>query len=271
VIEKQNHYYAIANESWVSYDEYREFMDSHNLEYKAVDLNLVNNDNIEQTIRVDENHVSPEKLRDLCWDELERSGVNTKLNTKIGCLTDVQGYSEIVIATYAHINSILPEGHNLRRKYKFEICEVPIVSLPTRYQDNNIIIVYGPFMSADHWGCSDYFAMGDYHNMRHHSNTGYIPEIPQRYRGLINNGIIENPSISNFDQFRQLGKEYIPGAENANHIGSLFTVRTILPDVEDTDARPTMVDHSSGVTTIFGGKLATSVATAEKVVDIMNK
>jgi glycine/D-amino acid oxidase-like deaminating enzyme len=270
VIEDENHYYAIAEDSWVSYDEYSEFMESHSLEYEAVDLDLVNNDNIEQTICVNENHVSPEKLRELCWAELDRSGVNTELNVEIASLAEVRDYDEVVIATYAHMNSILPEGHDLRRRYKFEICEVPIISLPANYQGNNIIVVYGPFMSTDHWGSTDYFAMGDYHNMRHFSSTGYLPEIPEKYHDFINNGVIEDPDISNFDQFRQLGKKYIPGVQNAEHIGSLFTIRTILPDVEDTDARPTMVNHSSGVTTIFGGKLATSVATSKKVVNIIH-
>lgn len=270
IIEKEDHYYSIAEDSWVSYDEYSEFMESHGLEYEPVDLKLVNNDNIEQTVYVNENHVSPEKLRELCWSELEHSKVNTELNVAINSLSEVQSYDEIVIATYAHMNSILPEDHNLRRKYKFEICEVPIISLPSKYQGNNIIVVYGPFMSTDHWGSTGYFAMGDYHNMRHYTSTGYLPEIPKKYQGLINNGIIDDPDISNFDEFLQLGKDYIPGVKNADHIGSLFTIRTILPDVEDTDARPTMVNHSSGVTTIFGGKLATSVTTAEEVVDIIN-
>jgi hypothetical protein len=267
VVERDDHYYAIAEDSWVSFDEYVEFMNSHNLDYENVDLDLVNNDTISETIRVNENHVNLEKLRDLCWDELKDMGVSTSLSTEITTLDELDEYDQVVLATYAHINSILPDGHELRQQYKFEICEIPMIELPDKYLGNNIIIVYGPFMSIDPWGETDYFLMGDYHQMRHHTSTGYEPEIPEKYEGLVNNGLIENPSISNFDDFKEHGEQYIPGVGGATYHGSFFTIRTILPDVEDTDARPTIVERSEDIMTVFGGKLATSVNTAEQVVD----
>lgn len=267
VIKDESHYYAIAKESWVSPAEYTDFLDAHDLEYTKCDLDLVNDERIEQTLAVEENHVCPEQLRSLCWDELEKSGVGIELGTHVSGLEELREYDHVVIATYAHINSILPEGHTLRRRYKFEVCEVPIVALPERYLDNNIIVVYGPFMSTDHWGSTDHFAMGDYHHMRHHSTTGYEPDIPKRYASLVNEGLIDDPDFSNFQAFREHGQQYIPGVANAVHIGSLFTIRTILPDVDQTDARPTLVRQAGDVTTVFGGKLATSVQTAKQVVD----
>jgi hypothetical protein len=267
VIETERHYYAIADESWVSPAEYVDFLDAHGLEYTECNLDLVDDERIEQTLAVEENHVCPDRLRSLCWDELEESGVNVELETHVSELGQLGEYDHVVVATYAHSNSILPEGHTLRRRYKFEVCEVPIVALPERYLGNNIIVVYGPFMSTDHWGSTDHFAMGDYHHMRHHSSTGYEPDVPERYASLVNEGLIEDPDISNFPAFREHGQQYIPGVADAAHVGSLFTIRTILPDVEDTDARPTLVRRNGDVTTVFGGKLATSVQTAKHVVN----
>lgn len=266
VLQNEDHYYAIAEDSWVNYDEYAEFMDCHGLEYEPVDLDLVNDDRIEQTVHVNENHVCPEQLRELCWYELEKSGVSTILGTEISSVEDLRDHDHIVIATYASSNSLLPRGHDLRRRYKFEVCEVPVVELPDHYLGNNIIVVYGPFMSTDHWGQTDYFVMGDYHHMRHYTSTGYEPEIPDKFKGLVNTGLVEESSMSNFDAFREHGKKFIPGVADAKHIGSFFTIRTILPNVEDTDARPTLVDHADNVMTILGGKLATSVHTAQEVV-----
>lgn len=271
VITNEDHYYAIAEGSWVDYAEYQSFMEAHGLEFEPVDLGLVNESNIEQTIQVNENHVSPEKLRELCWNEIEDAGVTARLNSEVKSLDELQRFDSVVIATYANINSILPEGHELRRDFKFEVCEVPIVKLPERYLGNNIIVVYGPYMSTDHWGDTDFFAMGDYHNMRHYTSTGYEPEIPDRFRDLVNAGLIEDPQLSNFTEFREHGEDYIPGVADAELVGSLFTIRTILPDVEDTDARPTLVDRSGRVVTVFGGKLATSVDTAQAVVSAIRE
>lgn len=267
VITDEDHYYAIAEESWVNYTEYSSFLDKYDLEYKEVDLDLVNDNRIEQTLRVNENHVDPDTIRKICWRELEAADISVCLNTEIESISAVDSYDHKVIATYANSNSLLPEDHSLRRQYKFEVCEVPVVELPDRYIGNNIIVVYGPFMSVDHWGDSDHFVMGDYHNMRHHTTVGFEPDVPVQYKELINRGIIEDLEVTNFDDFKTLGQKFIPGVVDSTHIGSMFTIRTILPDVEDTDARPTMIRQLNDVTVVFGGKLATSVQMAEKVAE----
>jgi hypothetical protein len=266
IIEDEDHYYAIAEDSKVDYAGYVDFMETHGLEYRPVNLDLVNKNRIEQTIRVNENHVSPVRLRELCWNELEQARVATCLDTEVSSLEEL-AHERVVLATYASSNALLPEGHELRRQYTFEICEVPIIDLPAEYAGNNIIVVYGPFMSTDHWGQTDYFAMGDYHHMRHHSNTGYQPTIPDAYEGLVNTGLVEGAAVSNFDSFKEHGQKFIPGVMNGKHIGSLFTIRTILPDVGETDARPTLVNHAGDIITVFGGKLATSVDTAREVME----
>lgn len=266
VIGDESHYYAIADESRVSYGEYVEFMNRLGLEFETVDLDLVNRDRITEVLEVEENHVDVHVLRELCHEELERNGVVTHLGTEVSSLGELGGYDYVVVATYASNNVLLPEDHELRRRYKFEVCEVPIVEMPDRYLGNNIIVAYGPFMSVDHWGNSDTFVMGDYHHMRHHSNVGYEPEIPERFEGLVNRGPVDAPEISNFDRFRRHGAMYIPGVGDATHVASMYTIRTILPDVGDTDARPTTVDRSGDVLSVFGGKLATAIETGERVV-----
>jgi len=271
VIEEENHYYAVAENSWVSPEEYIDFMDSQGLGYEKVNIDLVDEENIEQTFLVNENHVSLDRIRELCWDELNETDVSLRLGTHVKSLDELENYDYTVIATYSGINSLLPAEHELRQRFKFEICEVPVVQLPDRYTGNNIIVVYGPFMSTDHWGESDLFVMGDYHHMRHHSSTGYTPEIPSEYRDLINKGLINSPNVSNFSDFKVHGQKYIPGVADATHIGSLFTIRTLLPDVEKTDARPTLVNHAGDVMTIFGGKLATSVHTAKEVAELAER
>ena len=73
-----------------------------------------------------------------------------------------------------------------------------------------------------------------------------------------------------FDKFGGLGGRSIPGVKNAEYIGSPFTIRIILPDVEKIDSRPTMVGHSSDMISIFGGKLATSIDISQDVMNIVN-
>jgi hypothetical protein len=267
VLTDRTHYYAIADESWVSPEEYTRFCDELDLAYERVSTDLVDEDTVSEVLQVEENHVDAEVLAEILRERLQSEGVDIELGTEIKTTDELSGYDTVVIATYAHMNELLDEDSSLRREYRFEICELPLVELPTEYHGNNIIIVYGPFMSVDHWGRSDSFLMGDYHNMVHASNVGTAPEIPDPYDSLINRGVITDPQVTNFDDFKSLGQKYISGVAESTHLGSMFTIRTKLPDVEDTDARPTVVEQECDVITVFGGKLATSVETAETVAD----
>jgi hypothetical protein len=198
-------------------------------------------------------------------DRLREHGINVKLNHRVTDLNTTSEYDYSIVATYAHTNSLFEGRPALQRRLRFEVCEIPVVELPARYHGYNIIVVYGPFMSVDHWGKSSQFIMGDYHNMIHAENIGYEPRVPDEYADVINAGLLEDPSLSNFDAFRQTGQQYIPGVAAADYVGSMFTLRTKLPDVEDTDARPSVIKQDGNTISVLGGKLATSVKTAEEV------
>ena len=121
-------------------------------------------------------------------------------------------------------------------------------------------------MSVDPLGKTKNFVLGNVVHAIHSTNIGLIPEIPEKFIPLLNNGIIKNPAISNFDQFIKSSIEFLPSMKNAVHIGSMFTVRTVLPNMNSTDERPTIVRQiSDNVFTIFSGKVTTCVEAAEEV------
>jgi len=65
--------------------------------------------------------------------------------------------------------------------------------------------------------------------------------------------------------------EFIPDITKAKHIGSMFTIRTVLPNLEKTDARPTIVNKiSKNVITIFSGKIGNCLEAANMVANIID-
>jgi hypothetical protein len=265
VITDRTHYYAIAKESWVPPEEYKNFCDQHDLTYEEIETKLVDDERVSTVLEVEENHVDPDKVRSLVREQLHAEGVSLELNHRVTDLAAISDYDYTVVATYAHTNSLFENRPELQRRLRFELCEIPVVNLPARYHGYNIIVVYGPFMSVDHWGQSSQFIMGDYNNMVHAENVGYKPTFPDEYADVINAGLLNNPPMSNFDAFRETGQQYIPGVADADYVGSMFTLRTKLPNVEDTDARPSVVKEDGDIISVLGGKLATSVETAEEV------
>lgn len=272
IIDDVDHYYCIANKnSLTKKSEYLNFCERQSLEYEISELDIIDKSKIDLCVKVKENLFDPIKLRELCWRKLKKNNVNvfTKNNIHVDSL---QTYDYIIIATYANLNSPLNNSNNNPIKCQFELCEKPIVKIPTSLNKKSIVIMDGPFMCIDPYGTTNFSVLGNVKYAIHHSNVGNFPEIPKEFNGLLNNGVIKNPKITNFELFKKSGAEFIPDLKNVEHIGSMYTIRTVLPNVEKTDERPTLVKKiKNNVISIFSGKIGNCVEAANQVKKIIDE
>ena len=178
----------------------------------------------------------------------------------------------VVIATYAGINQLLGDIPEARRSYQFEVCEKPVVQLPARYAGKSLVVMDGPFMCFDPLGTGDRHVLGHVDHAIHASNVGFRPEVPAAVAPLLNRGIVERPAVTNIERFIEAGREFFPEFDQAVHVGSMFTVRAVLPGVEGTDARPTIVRWvNERVITVFSGKIATCIGAAAHVASLVEE
>ena len=88
----------------------------------------------------------------------------------------------------------------------------------------------------------------------------------------LNNGVIHNPHITKIHKFIEAGMEFFEDFDKLEHIGSMFTVRTVLAHRDHDDARPTIVTQENDkVYTIFSGKIGTCVQAANELVEELRK
>ena len=265
------HYYCIAkNNSLVTSSEYIKFMNDNNLNYEELDLDILVDKNIALTVKIDEHLFNPNILKSICWDKLNKYNVNTKFNMDVD-IDDLKEYDYVINATYANLNKLLPL--NQHRDYQFELCEKPVVKLPHKYKNKSIVIMDGPFMCIDPLKGTKYHVMGNVVHAIHRTNIGKFPICESKFQELLNNGIVENPIITNIDKFINAAKEFFIDIEKAEHIGSMFTFRTVLPDMEKDDARPTLIrreDIDMRIFTLFSGKIGTCVDAAKNVIKTIN-
>ena len=93
-------------------------------------------------------------------------------------------------------------------------------------------------------------------------------EFDKKFDELLNKGIVENPSITNIDKFIESAKTFFVDIDKAKHIGSMFTIRTVLPNRDKDDARPTLVENPTDkIFNVFSGKIGTCVSSAEKLME----
>lgn len=263
------YYYCISKEkSLTSADKCSQIWKEYKLEHKQVDLDIVKKDKVERIFEVKENLFDPVKLKEICWAKLKKYNVNVTLN-RAAKQEDLRDYDLTIIATYAMNNFLLKHFPRAQSDYQFELCEKLVLKLGEKFRNKSIVILDGPFMCIDPYGTSDLFLMGNVVHAIHHRNIGKYPEIPQEFVNLLNKGIIKNPPTTNFKKLIESASEFFYGIEAAEHIGSMYIFRTVLPKREHDDARPTLINKvTDNIYSVLSGKIGACVDVAEKALKI---
>jgi hypothetical protein len=266
------HYYAVAKEdSFLNKNQVLRIWDESGLEYQTADLDILNSQSIEGCLRVKESVFDPVKLKEAVWEKMKLHNVNVIVNKK-AAYRELEVYDVIVVATYALNNSLLQSFPDAQRDYQFELIEKLVLDLPQEYKNMSIVINDGPFTCIDPYGSTELALMGNVVHAIHHQNIGKLPVIPSGFISLINSGIVRNPEITHIEKFLNAAERFFPGIKDAaKHIGSMYTIRTVLPYREHDDARPTIVEQiDERVISVFSGKIPTCINAARQVLQLAN-
>jgi hypothetical protein len=263
VVEGKDHHYCIAREhSKVDAAAFKKFCDDCGLEYEVMDLPYINKDSVEIMLKGKEAVLDPIKLKELVKKHLKKAKVNVLCNTEF-TNEMMADYDLVVNCTYANLNALLEDTPEEKREYQFELCEKPVLKLPEVFRDQSVVILDGPFTCIDPLSDTGLHVMGNVVHAIHATNNGHYPDVPEEYKPYLNKGIIKNPKISNIDKFIKAATYFMPEVKDAEHIGSMYTVRTVLPRVDHTDERPTLVyPVTERLLNVFSGKIGNSVDAA---------
>lgn len=259
IIDSVEHYYAIASEdSSTSAREYLHVLDECELEWMMVDPLP----GCDLTVRVKESLFCPKTLKLICEQRLYGCNVNVLLNHKVENIDDLKGYNYTIVSTYSSLNDF----DNNKLDYQYELCEKPLFKLPDEYLNKSVVVMDGPFMCFDPYSTTKLHAAGNVVHAIHNRNIGTVAEIPPSYKSLLNKGVIKNPKFTNVPRFIESAKKFFPDIEKAEHVGSMFTIRTVLPNMDNTDGRPTLVRFEDDKIFLFSGKVGNCVEAAEEIV-----
>ena len=261
IIRENDHYYSIAKEdSLITPKQYLTTLDKVGLEWEIVETSP----NCDLTIKVNEKLYDPHILKEICYNRIKGNGINLKLNTWASN-NSLKDYKYNVYATYSSLNNLTDKKQN----YQFELCEKPLFKLPNKYKNKSLVIMDGPFMCFDPYANTDYHLGGNVVHAIHVSNIGKNPEIPPPYKRYINKGLIKKPKYTNVDRFSESAKNFFPEIEKSKHIGSMYTIRTVLPYKDNTDERPTIVDKQDNNFILFSGKVGNCVEAANEIKELI--
>jgi hypothetical protein len=271
IVDGPDHFYAIsARDSLTTADDYLAFCRDLDLEVEIAAPAVLRPESVAVSVRGRESLFDPAILRRLVWDQLRATGVDVHLGRDVRP-GDLDAFDLSVIATYSELNALVPDLPGARPAYQFEICEKPVVRLPASYQGQSMVMMDGPFMCFDPLADTGLFVLGNVVHAIHQRSIGRVPVVPPEFEGLLNRGIVADPPITNIERFIEEGSEYFAGFEDAEHVGSMFTIRAVLPGVDGTDERPTLVRQIDERTiTVFSGKIDTCTRAAEGVARLVD-
>ena len=145
-------------------------------------------------VKVKENLFDHKKIKKICWEKLQTSGVNMLLNTEAK-KEDFDKYDLVIICTYGDWELLLDKNTELKHDFQFEVCEKVFVKLPPNFKNISLLVMDGPFMSIDPVGETGMFIIGDVVHTVRQRKIGKSPAIDPKYLPYINKGILSNVPI----------------------------------------------------------------------------
>jgi hypothetical protein len=277
-VRDEPHYYALARSgSHLSPAEYLDALDAAGLPYTVTSgADRVNQDAVELVIKLDEPRYDPVTLRGLVWEKLRQVGVTLHLGGEPHVPQLRSWADQVVIACYANNNAVAEQLGCRQDTYQFEVCEKPVVRMPESFGRNtSIVVMDGEFCSVDPYGDTGLHVLGHVKVAVRSRNVGTRPEFGQEFHRpeYLDAGLIAldgySANASCFPAFLDSGR-FVPAVYEATHIGSMYTVRAVLSDKDETDERPTLVERlDDQVIRIFSGKVPSCVLAAQKTASIL--
>lgn len=280
VLEKFPNYYSITKEgSLVSGKEYIDFCESLNLDYEIVDPDpsIIDPEMVELTLKVPEVSYNPEKLREICINRLNESQVNLRKNTLVfggeikgdvkeikfddGKNTEKESFDYVVNATYSGYNVFCKSFGLEPAKLQYEVMELLEFSLDRG--SFGCMNMDGPFASIMPKNDKGIFSVAhaeeSVRERFYHESDNEIPSVPKEIK-------------SNSENIIRESAKHFPILNSAKNIKSIFVVKVVKADVDNTDERPTEIfDHGNGIFSVLAGKVATSISVSKNILERINK
>ena len=247
-------YYAIAaRDSLTTAHAYLAFCSRLGNAHRVVDLPFAHG--VDVAVSVPEALIDIGKLREQLRRELRAEQVTVHLGVDQD--PDRLDHDLIVQATY---------GRGWPEPLRYEVCETVLVQLGAHLAKRSLVVLDGPFCSLDPVPGGSLHMLYDVTHSVHTASVN-IPDIPEHLAGLLDRGPVFTEH-NRMDAMLQTARRFLRGVGMPTYHGSLFTVRAVLPDVDATDARPTLVRRDGRVVHVLAGKIDGAITAAGQVVEL---
>jgi len=279
-IRKIDNFYLIAkHHTKTDAAAYERFCKDVGLGYEAnFPKNVsLNREKIEQSYKVPEKIFDAKRLRRCIHTMISRQQkVRLHVSSRVEDITRMKDGFEIIYdeagtkrkifvsavvnATYAGLNQINKMAGVPTSPYQYELCEEMVVRAP--WKKTGWAILDGPFFGAMPFGYAREYLLYDVELSVLERSIGEHPHFKHDLAFYDKS----KKRLARFKAYQNKWSEFIPDITRCKYVRSIHTVRAVLPKVDKTDARPTLVNElAPGYWQIFSGKITTSIPQASEV------
>ena len=248
------HFFVIAKSgSLTSPDEFLKYCTENDLPYRVWRPPVVRSD-VGLCLQVPEVSVDLRKVRTQLRAELLAERVQLHMG-RVSLAADRDDFEWTVHAGY---------GSTWPDPLTHEVCEIAVVRLGAHFAGPSIVCLDGPFGCIDPLPGTDLHLLYDVVHSIHSSNVGTTPLIPDHLVPLLDRGVVYTPH-TRVEKMLQTARGFLSGVGMPEYRGSMFTVRSVLPAVDATDERPTLIRRDGRDIHVLAGKLGSAPSTAREV------
>jgi hypothetical protein len=243
------HYYAAAEDSPTAAAAFVEFCERLDLPLAGQRPPMLIGRAVQGCWRVPEAFIDIPALRALLHVELRGARVH------LGTTVDPDGldHDVVVEATY---------GQPWATPLRYETCETVLIKLGPHFAGISLVVLDGAYCSLDPVPGTDLHMLYDVTHSVHHASDK--PVAPTQLARLLDKGPVFTRE-SAVDSMLQTLRRYVRGVGMPEYRGSYFTIRAVLPDVDQTDERPTLVTVDDRTIRVLSGKIDTAVWAARQI------
>lgn len=221
---------------------------------------IFNSNLVEEVFKVEEYVFDAKKLRKILKNKLKKAGVKILFKNQVnkleegkgGDLTLILGNGKIMHSkqvfncTYSSINNILKNSNLPLLPFKHEWTEMPLLAVPAQLKNLGITIVDGPFFSLMP------FPSLKLHTLHHVRYTPHFSWVDGEIK------VKKLPRKSRFLYMIKDAERFIPLLKETKYKDSIFEIKTVLEEAEESDKRPILYRKNYGMENlhiIMGGKI----------------
>jgi hypothetical protein len=293
IIRDFDHYYCIAsNETKTSPLEYLSFLNKYDLNYKIVELDedIIKRDKISLSVLVEEYAFDGKSIREVLKAKLNKSKINLKLNCKViestfnnglfnisyhdslNDIKNIDNFDYVVNSTYSNINGIIDIFGLERIKVNHHLTELVIVDAK-EFRSTGITIMDGNYMSIMPFNFQGQSTISNVFLTPHEVTANSLPSFQCNNSDLVSckpsslaycNNCVLKPKTK-FKEMIDFASIYLGFADKIDYVDSIFTVKTIIKNINDERTSMIYVDKNNLFVTVLAGKVDTVFEIADEI------